>query len=591
MISAFKLWLENEGLDSFLEENSKAKAIYDWLLRKPEIRNLMKEIDDQNLLISRQPGQSGILYTNGFRIPIVLVKSSDPKYIGLKRVDGKDFSEINNLWPFYPNKNDRTIIEVNKETRIINNDNAGNFCKLIARFLSNSDEKIEILFEKFWKEYQTKLEYIAGNPRLITHMIEDGKFDEKMFSMDSLEVGHTLEFDPTEREGREDFHVVMSFPDGLYWVENSEFNYGLEPKLILTLVDDNYKNYAEIILDNNRNITGNNFTRAFENNTKLFLPYLKAILMSDRIHGCRDFSVFPGPYFDQKEKHEIIQANPRLKDDDRVEILLNNLEAGGEKRDNVIAILHERVPKLKEFEIVGVDRNNFVILTNKKQEKDFDWEKAIDLHMKVNQSNSVIDEYIVYAPDDIIESMIRFVNRLIKNDPNNIVYSQSFFDSLAREARNASPNDKDSSKREKAIEDITNTVLRHISRAEYGQGFIKNINQVVRKKEIKNNINKTFSSYCNELVRFVIKKEDVMTASATLAISPFILDTKVSLGLDDPEVNDNAIEYAIKQGFKNAFVSIGREGEFTNSHDKKELKLFFKLFREMLAYFWNSIKD
>ena len=90
MISAFKLWLENEGLDSFLEENSKAKAIYDWLLRKPEIRNLMKEIDDQNLLISRQPGQSGILYTNGFRIPIVLVKSSDPKYIGLKRVDGKN---------------------------------------------------------------------------------------------------------------------------------------------------------------------------------------------------------------------------------------------------------------------------------------------------------------------------------------------------------------------------------------------------------------------------------------------------------------------------------------------------------------------
>ena len=589
MISGFKLWLENEALDTFINSNNKAKSIHKWLLRKPEIVELLKEVDDQNILVSREPGETGVLYTNGFRIPIQIQKSTDPKYIGLKRIDGKDFSEINDLWPFYPNKNDRTVIEVNKTTRIINNDNAGNFCKIIAKLLSSSDQSIEKTFDNFWKENQGKLEYIANNPRLLSKIINDGKFDEDMFKIDSLNMRGRQQFDPTEDDEREDFNVVISFPDGLHWVEHNEK--GDYPRIVLTLADDNYKSYAELFMNTDRRITSNTYSNAFENNIKLFLPHLKAILISDRIHGCDDNYVFPGPYFGPKEKFEIIQANPKLKDNDKLEIMLGQLQHGGPKKDQIISYMIDRVPKLKELKIVEVDRTNFVILTNLVKEKDFDWGKIIKSKVESAGLSTLIDDYIIYATEDIVDNIVDFVKKIQDYHKDNFVFSKAEIEELISTATNEDSaifddTDMNLSKRSNAIVQLTKIILREIGSLESGPSFVKNIAKKVSEKEIINSINKSFSVYYNELTRFLIQKTDPMTAKLTLAISPFLLDEKAySLA---PEISDKYLEDAINNGFETILNSVSPQS-MQDHNSKKELKTFFKLFREMLAYFWDQI--
>ena len=230
MTSGFKLWLENEALDAYLKQNSAVSSVFTTLLKNRQIQEIIQDLDNGNQIMDRRKEAVGLLVIGSHRIPIRILELNISNVL-VQKLDKSPFHEIADRWPIYPVEGDRSIVQLPSRVKIVANNNAINFVKLIAKYLAEKDITVgSEQFNNFLVMTKPMISTYGHNPETIQNLIDKSEIEFGDFTMARNKMSRNLKDDSSgyTREGAKDIDSddiledVLNFSDGVAWCKTEK---------------------------------------------------------------------------------------------------------------------------------------------------------------------------------------------------------------------------------------------------------------------------------------------------------------------------------------------------------------------------------
>ena len=583
----FKIWLESEALDAYLQGNQLGNLNFRKLLDDPEIKKIMKSMDDNNLFINKKINDQGIFVIGNHRIPIILL-GFDERQIKVKKLDGSDFTEIQDRWPVYPDPNDKSIVLLPSNVRIIRNDNAANFVKLLAKILADkkigygSDE-----YESFLNSIKKYIPYLSHDPSKLQALIDknsDIKLDR--FPLKSREeLDQYSEYDP------EQIDYVENFDDGMSWVTGLYNN-----QAGIHLMDDHKKIYMTIYRNEKNEIGDYDLLTDAEEDKAYIKPYLIRILKNrNEVGGDESMNLFPGFGFTKEEILDIIKANPNLRPDSKLLFKMLQVYKGGEEGEQALNDIYEMAPAIRSANITGVDYSHLCLITDIQGSTPFAVSKFAEAYTKrrISRNESIFIERMMDAPVDIVHSLIAIHKKLAKQTG----YKEKVFNALL--------NDLDYNRYliESMIEDIKDLANPHEARF-LRQGIASMYDETLK----RGIINKFYKGFILEgpNLNIFVKMKSPFDINYSVVIEANIVDNIADGNVDDYSnmlgifnhedlqekkkfVEGN--EIYTRFGTKNGRNFEEEDIQWDYDHRDYSITEYFGMARRFLNDFWHLIND